>query len=65
MTQAPKIPAAEQSFPGEKPDVSSDAPDRRDRRTNVHDGQPGDADVNTDQQGRFANIKQNTTARTR
>lgn len=65
MTQAPKIPAEEQSFPGEQPDVSGDTPDRRDRRTHIHDGQPGDAGVNTDQQGRFGNIKQNTTPRAR
>jgi hypothetical protein len=65
MTQAPKIPAEEQSFAGETPDVAGDAPDRRDRRTNVHDGQPGDAGVNTDQEGRFGNIRQNTTARAR
>lgn len=65
MTQAPQIPAEEQSVPGEKPDITGDTPDRRDRRTNIHDGQPGDADVNTDQQGRFGNIKQNTTARAR
>lgn len=65
MTQAPKMPAEEQSVPGEQPDVSGDMPDRRDRRTNVHDGQPGDAGVNTAQQGRFGNIKQNLTPRAR
>ena len=35
--------------------------DRRDRVTKAPDGQPGDAGVNTDEQGRFGDIKQNTT----
>lgn len=60
MTQPPKIPAEQQSFPDQKPDISGEGGDRRDARTDIHDGQPGDAGVNTDQQGRFGNIKQNT-----
>lgn len=35
--------------------------DRRDQATSVQDGQPGDAGVNADQQGRFGDIAQNTT----
>ena len=35
--------------------------DRRDAATGVQSGQPGDADVNTAEQGRFGNIRQNTT----
>lgn len=35
--------------------------DRRDEATNVQTGQPGDAGVNLDQQGRFANARQNLT----
>ena len=35
--------------------------DRRDEVTNVKDGQPGDAGVNTSQQGRYGGIKQNVT----
>jgi len=65
MTQPPKIPAEQQSFPGDKPDISGENADRRDTRTDVRDGQPGDAGVNTDQQGRFGNIKQNTTPQAR
>lgn len=65
MTQAPKIPPEQQSFPAEKPDIPGESVDRRDTRTDVHDGQPGDAGVNTDQQGRFGNIRQNTTAQAR
>lgn len=35
--------------------------DRRDRADNAQSSDPGDADVNTDQQGRFGDIHQNTT----
>ena len=35
--------------------------DRRDLRTNAQSGQPGDADVNLDTQGRFGNLRQNLT----
>lgn len=35
--------------------------DRRDRATNAQSADKGDADVNTDQQGRFGDIAQNTT----
>ncbi len=65
MSQAPKIPAEQQGFPGAKPDISGRSADRRDVRTDVHDGQPGDAGVNTGQQGRFGNIRQNTTPQAR
>ena len=34
---------------------------RRDESTGAQSSQPGDADVNTDEQGRFGDIKQNTT----
>lgn len=62
MTQPPKIPAEQTSFAdkGAKP-LEEAKMDRRDQRTGVQSGQPGDADVNTDEQGRFGNIKQNTT----
>ncbi|MBW8304170.1 MAG: hypothetical protein K0M78_09555 [Brevundimonas sp.] len=61
MTRAPKIPPEQQSYAGQKPDIEGEGGDRRDNRTDVHDGQPGDAGVNTDQQGRFVNLKHNTT----
>jgi len=35
--------------------------DRRDLATGAQSDQPGDADVNLDQQGRFANARQNLT----
>lgn len=60
MTKAPKIPPEQQSFAGQKPDVEGESRDRRDQRTDVHDGQPGDAGINTAEQGRFGDIHQNT-----
>lgn len=61
MSKLPKIPKDQASFAGEKSDLQGESADRRDLRTDVRDGQPGDAGVNTDQQGRFGDIKQNTT----
>jgi len=43
------------------PEDQRGAQDRRDVATGAQSGQPGDADVNLDQQGRFGDIKQNTT----
>ncbi|HEX8570220.1 MAG TPA: hypothetical protein VF699_09915 [Caulobacteraceae bacterium] len=37
------------------------AQDRRDNVTNVKDGQPGDAGINTSEQGRYGGIWQNVT----
>lgn len=62
MSQPPKIPPEQRAFPGERTDVGDDAPDdRRDRATRAQSGQPGDADVNLETQGRFGNLKQNLT----
>lgn len=63
MSHAPKIPAEQRSQADRGAQSAADAEtsDRRDARTNVRDGQPGDSDVNTAQQGRFGDIKQNTT----
>lgn len=62
MSQPPKIPPEQRAFPGERTDVDTETPaDRRDRATRVQSGQPGDADVNLDTQGRFGNLKQNLT----
>ncbi len=35
--------------------------DRRDLETEIKTSQPGDADVNLDEQGRFGNLHQNLT----
>ncbi len=61
MTKAPKIPKEQRSFADDKAEVSGGKADRRDMRTDVRDGQPGDAGINTAEQGRFGDIKQNTT----
>jgi len=63
MSHAPKIPKEQRSFADKGARSVQDAADadRRDLHTNAQSGQPGDADVNTAEQGRFGNIKQNTT----
>ncbi|MDY6924034.1 MAG: hypothetical protein SWI22_08760 [Pseudomonadota bacterium] len=61
MTKAPKVPEEQRSDAGGAADISGGKADRRDMRTDVRDGQPGDAGINTAQQGRFGDIKQNTT----
>lgn len=63
MTHAPRIPKDQRSDAdgGGKPaDAAADS-DRRDLETEIQNGQPGDSDVNLDEQGRFGNLKQNLT----
>lgn len=63
MTHAPKIPKEQRSFAdkGARTQGEAMSADRRDLETNAQSGQPGDADVNLDTQGRFGNLKQNLT----
>lgn len=64
MSSMPKIPKEQRSFADQNV-ASADGEgleDRRDRATGADTGQPGDASVNTDQQGRFGNMNQNLTA---
>lgn len=63
MTHAPRIPKDQLSFADKGARSTADAvhADRRDLETGVQSGQPGDADVNLDQQGRYGNLKQNLT----
>ena len=61
MTTSPKIPQDQQSPGPQAEDADAVLADRRDRETNAQSGQPGDADVNLDQQGRFGNARQNLT----
>jgi len=63
MTQAPKIPGEQRSFAdkGAKPAAEAMSDDRRDLETEIKTGQPGDADVNLEEQGRFGNLRQNLT----
>ncbi len=49
------------SNPPPIPEEQRAGQDRRDQATGVQSPQPGDADVNLDQQGRFGNAKQNLT----
>ncbi|MDO1558286.1 hypothetical protein Q0812_02420 [Brevundimonas sp. 2R-24] len=65
MSKAPPIPPEQQSFGEKQVDVSGEDQDRRDLKINAQSGQPGDADVNKDQQGRFGNISQNLTPQRR
>ena len=63
MSSMPKIPKEQHSFADHgASSVDEAAPsDRRDRETGVQSGQPGDADVNLSEQGRYGNLKQNLT----
>ncbi len=58
MTTTPPIPK-DQLSSHDKVNIESARIDRRDRHTDAQSGQPGDADVNTDEQGRFGNLAQN------
>lgn len=63
MTHAPRIPKEQRSYADKGGTVAEDAAnsDRRDLETEIQTGQPGDADVNLDTQGRFGNLRQNLT----
>ena len=63
MTHAPKIPKEQRSFAdkGAKSAAEAMSDDRRDLETEIQTGQPGDADVNLNEQGRFGNLRQNLT----
>lgn len=60
MTKAPPIPPEQSAFRGQRPDIQGEAADRRDRTTGLQSRQPGDDDVNLEQQGRHGDIRQNT-----
>jgi hypothetical protein len=59
-SKAPPIPPEQRSHPGDGPDVAGSGRDRREDTTGLQSGQPGDADVNLEQQGRHGGINQNT-----
>ena len=62
MTHAPKIPPEQRSGADHGGRPADEAKtDRRDAATGAQSAQPGDADVNLETQGRFANAKQNLT----
>jgi hypothetical protein len=59
MSTMPKTPAEQRNLGSEDPDVVP--PDRRDRTAGLQSGDPGDADANLNEQGRFGNLHQNLT----
>ena len=59
MSKAPPIPSEQRSF-NMKADLKSQEMDRRDQTTELQSSQPGDDDVNLEQQGRHGDINQNT-----
>lgn len=63
MTHAPRIPEEQRSEAdhGGKAGGPGACGDRRDLETGILTGQPGDVDVNLDEQGRFGNLRQNLT----
>ena len=60
MSKAPPIPPEQRAFKGQRPDIQGEGRERRDARTGLQSGQPGDADANLKEQGRHGNIHQNT-----
>jgi hypothetical protein len=62
MSKAPPIPPEQRSVAGEKPDIAGSDIGRRDRVTGLQSEQPGDGDVNLDEQGRHGNRRQNVDA---
>lgn len=58
-SKAPPIPPEQRAARG-KPELNEDKGNRREAHDGVRSGQPGDADVNLKEQGRFGNINQNT-----
>ena len=60
MSKMPRIPKEQSSFGGSA-NLDGEAVDRRDAATGLQSGQPGVADANLAQQGRFGNLQQNLT----
>ena len=61
MTKSPSVPKEQRSFADHGARFAQDMAERRDLALGVQSGQPGDADVNTREQGRFGNMRQNMT----
>lgn len=55
MSKLPPIPSEQKTFQG------ATNLGRRDAKTGLQSSEPGDGDVNLDQQGRQGNIRQNMT----
>ena len=61
MSKTRSVPKEQRSYADHGARPIDDLADRRDLATGAQSGQPGDADVNTGQQGRYGNLKQNMT----
>ena len=59
-SKAPPIPPDQRSDAGETPHIEGSDLGRRDKVTGAQSEQPGDDDVNLEEQGRHGNINQNT-----
>ena len=64
MATVPKRPTEQRRFADHGATLIENGglTDRRDLETGVQSAQPGDADVNLKEQGRFGNLNQNLTA---
>jgi len=58
-SKAPPIPPDQRAHAGETPDVEGSTPGRRDEVTGLQSSEPGDGDVNLQEQGRHGNRHQN------
>ncbi|WP_454760876.1 hypothetical protein [Caulobacter segnis] len=54
MSKPPPIPPEQRAFKGQKPDLD-------DGQAELAGNQPGNADVNLDEQGASGNLRQNTS----
>ena len=61
MSKTPPIPKEQRNARDPRSDSEKAAHDRRDDRTELQSGQPGDADANLEEQGRYGNLHQNVT----
>lgn len=61
-SKAPPIPPEQRSSPSEKPHIEGSGVGRRDEVTGLQSSEPGDGDVNLDEQGRHGNRRQNVDA---
>lgn len=59
MSKLPPIPPEQRSFKGQRPDIEDQDAGPRDETTGLQSSQPGDDDVNLEQQGRQGNTAQN------
>lgn len=57
MSKAPPIPPEQRAFKGQKPEIEGPGG----HQAEVQKDGPGNADVNLREQGRYGDIKQNTT----